>query len=315
MGIVSLAVIKLSLIALLGAYLYKKKIITEDALRFLTILVINFTIPALIFSHLIDNSQIVLNQSLWIFIALSISIFLIGYILGFIFSFKKTHEFKKEFTSLVSFQNSGYLPLNIALFLFPPALREEFLVYIVLNLLGFNIIMWSVGSFFIFKKKGERFKLKSIFTPPITSTLFALLLIYTHTAQLVPAVIRAPVRMVGDVSFVLSMLVLGSWLAKIKLKGLSKRLFYLGEVSFLKLMVLPFLFLIAVLKFEIFSLFGLFIVLQAAMPSAASLPIIANLRDADSEFTSQGVFLTHLLSIFTITFWLTLYLKLSGFSL
>ena len=129
-----------------------------------------------------------------------------------------------------------------------------------------------------------------------------------------PSLILAPVRMVGDVSFVLSMLILGSWLAKIKLKGLSQRLFYIGEASFLKLIVLPLLFLILVMKAEIFSLLGLFIVLQAAMPSAASLPIIANLRRADSEFVSQGVFLTHILSIVTITFWIAMYLRLSGFS-
>ena len=314
MGIVSLAVIKLSLIALGGFYLYKKKIITEEVLRFLTLFVIDFAIPALIFSHLIENSQIVLNSNLWIFIALSISIFLIGYILGFIFSFKRSHRFKNEFTSLISFQNAGYLPLNIALFLFPPLVREKFLVYIVLNLLGFNTIMWSVGSFFIFKKKGEKFKLKSIFTPPITSTLFALLLIYTNSSRFIPSVILGPVKMLGDVSFVLSMLVLGSWLAKIKLRGLSRRLLYLSEASFLKLIILPLLFLIAVIKLEMFSLLGLFIVLQATMPSAASLPIIANLRGADSEFVSQGVFLTHILSIFTITFWLSLYLKISNFS-
>ena len=313
MGMLSLAILKLSLIALLGAYLYKRKAITEEVLRFLTLFVIDFTVPALIFSHLIGNSQIVLSSPIWIFIVLSISIFIVGHLLGFIFSFKRSHEFKKEFTSLVCFQNSGYLPLNLALFLFPPIMREKFIVYIVLHLLGFNIIMWSAGSFFVFKKKGEKFKLKSIFTPPIISTLFALFLIYTNTARFVPSLVLVPVRMVGDMSFVLSMLVLGSWLAKIKLKGLSQRLFYIGEASFLKLMVLPGLFLIAVMKFEMFSLFGLFVVLQAAMPSAASLPIIANLRGADSEFVSQGVFLTHILSIFTITFWLTLYLKLSGF--
>ncbi len=314
MGVVSLAVIKLSLVALLGAALYKRRIITEEVLRFLTLFVINFSVPALIFAHLIDNSQVVLEHNILHFLALSIAIFIAGYILGFFFSFKRSHEFKREFVSLVSFQNSGYLPLNIALFLFPPAIREEFLVYIVLNLLGFNIIMWSVGSFFIFKRKEEKFKFSSVFTPPITSTLFALALIYNNGAKFVPSVILIPVKMIGDVSFVLSMLILGSWLAKIKLEGLSRRLFYVGEAGVLKLIVLPLLFLLMVIQFKIFSLFGLFIVLQASMPSAASLPIIANLRCADSEFVSQGVFLTHVLSICTIPLWLGLYLNLSGFS-
>ena len=148
----SLAILKLSLIALLGAYLYKRKAITEEVLRFLTLFVIDFTVPALIFSHLIGNSEIVLASPVWIFILLSLSFFIFGYVLGFIFSFKRSHRFKNEFISLVCFHNCGYLPLNIALFLFPPIMREKFIVYIVLHLLGFNVIMWSAGSFFVFKK-------------------------------------------------------------------------------------------------------------------------------------------------------------------
>jgi len=314
MGAVALAIIKLAVIALLGFYFYKKTLITEEVLRFLTFFVVNCTIPLLIFSQLIENPGLVQGSSLWIFLALSFSIFAGGWLLSFAVSFWRTHKFKREFVSMVSFQNGGYLPINIAFFLFPPGLREKFLVYTFLYLLGFNIIMWSVGSFFIFKKTGERFRLKSILTPPIIGSLFALLLIYTNTDKFIPQLIIKPVKMVGEVSFVLSMIVLGSWLAKVKLKGITTRLFLVSEAAFLKLAILPLLFLIAVMKLEIYSLFGLFIVLQAAMPSAASLPIIVSMRGADSEFVSQGVFFTHIAGILTIPLWLGLYLKLSGFS-
>lgn len=314
MFVVSLAVIKLSIIALFGFCLYKKKFITEEILRFLTFFVINFAVPSLMFSYLIENYRVILTHSIWIFVVLSAGIFLGGCALCFIVSSKRSHKLKREFTSLVSFQNAGYLPMNIAFFLFPSGIREEFLVYIFLYLLGFNIIMWSVGSFFIFKKKGEEFRLKSILTPPIIGTAAALLLVYVNIAKFIPSWIITPVKMVGEVSFVFSMIVLGCWLAKVKLYGISKRLFLVGEAAFLKLIILPFLVLAGLIKFEIFSLLGVFIILQAAMPSAASLPIIVNLRDADSEFVSQGVFITHVLSIFTIPVWLGLYLKLSGFS-
>lgn len=313
MNVVSLAIIKLCLVALLGFYFYKKGIIKEEILGFLTFFVINFTVPCLIFSHLIENSKMVLKHSLWIYIILSVSIFLAGYLLGFIVSFWRTHQFKREFVSLVSFQNAGYLPMNLAIFLFPPGVRQRFLVYIFLYLLGFNIIMWALGSFFIFKKDGDKFNFKSLFTPPIVSTFVALLLIYSRVSTFVPALIIDPVKMVGTLSFVLSMIVLGCWLAKVKLSGLTKRLYIIGEVSFLKLIILPGLFFIAVLNLKIFSLLGVFIVFEAAMPSAASLPIVANLRGADSEFVSQGVLITHLLGIFSIPVWLYL-LEVFGFS-
>jgi predicted permease len=314
MSVISFAVIKLSLITVFGFFLYRKNFITEEVLRFLTFFVITITVPFLIFSHLIGNEGVILENSLWIFIAVSLGIFLTGWILGYVFSFRRRHRLKREFISVVSFQNAGYLPMNIALFLFSPEVRERFLVYIFLYLLGFNVIMWSLGSFFIFKRKGEKFSLNSLFTPPVVATILALLLIYARLTRYIPDIIIAPLGMVGDTSFVLSMIVLGCWLGKVKLKGAKRQALLVAEASILKLMVLPLLFLLATAVFDISSLLGAFIVLQAAMPSAASLPIVANLRGADSEFVSQGVLVTHIVSVVTIPLWLSLYLFISGFS-
>jgi len=314
MGAVSLAIIKLSLVTLLGVFLCRKNFINEGSLKFLTFFVINVAFPFLIFSNLVENSQIVLTHSLGKFVAISVSIFLFGYILGFVASLKRSNELRGEFISMISFQNGGYLPINIAFFLFPPGIREKFLVYTFLYLLGFNVIMWSVGSFFIFKGKRKKFRLKSLFIPPITSTIISLILIYTGFVKLIPSLVISPLKMVGETSFVLSAIILGCWLAKTKLKGFLGRLFLVGEAAGLKLIILPLFFFVGVLSFKIFSLLGLFIVLQAAMPSAVSLPIVATLNGADSEFVSQGVFFTHILSIFTIPLWVGLYLKVSGFT-
>lgn len=314
MGAVFVAVMKLFLISLLGFFLYRRNLIKEEGLRFLTFLVINYTVPCLIFSNLIENAQIVLAHSLTIFIVLSLSIFLLGYSLGFLASFKRKLALRSQFISLVSFQNSGYLPITIAFFLFPPGLRENFLVFVFLYLLGFNIILWSIGSSFIFKRADLKFRLKGLFIPPITSTIVALGLVYTQAAKFIPSLFTSPLKIVGETSFVLSAVILGCWLARVELRGFSKRLFLLSQATILKLIVLPLLFLIGVISFKLFSLLGLFIILQAAMPSAVSLPIVANLRGADSEFVSEGVFFTHIVSIFTIPLWVGLYLKLSGFS-
>lgn len=281
---------------------------------FLIYLVINYTVPFLSFSQLIQNAEVILKHSPWIFLSLSLLIFVIGGILGYVFSFNKDYGFKREFVSMVGFQNCGYLPMNLTLFLLPPHHREEFLVYIFLYVLGFNIILWSVGSFFIFKKKGDNFQYKSLFTPPVMSAVLALILVYTNIYHCIPSLILEPLKMIGEISFVLSMIILGCWLAKINLSGMLRRLFIIGEVSFLKLILLPFIFLLGVINFKIFSLIGLFIILQASMPSSVTLPIVVNLKGADSEFVSQGVFITHIISIFTIPFWLGIFLNVSGLS-
>jgi hypothetical protein len=179
---------------------------------------------------------------------------------------------------------------------------------------GFDIIFWSVGTYFIFRKKGEQLKLKSIFTPPIIATILALIFVYSGMAKFIPQVLLSPVKMIGDTSFVLSMLILGCWLARIDTASLRNKLTVVLEASALKLLVVPLIFLFLTIKFDISSLFGLFIIIQAAMPSAVSLPIIVNLHKADSEFVSQGVLITHIFSIFTIPLWVGLYLNFSHFS-
>jgi predicted permease len=311
---ISLAVIKLTTIAILGYYFYKNNFIDQKILNFLIFFVINFTIPFLSFSHLIENLTPAASPQPPVFILTAVAMFAVSCILGFIFSFKRSHEFKKEFVSVVSFQNCGYLPLSIAAFLLPENLRERFIIYIFLYMVGFDIIFWSFGSQLIFKAKGRQLKLKSILTAPIIATLSALIIVYAGIAKFIPQALLSPVKMIGDTSFVLSMLILGCWLARINTTSLRARFPIVLEASMLKLIVIPFVFLSAVLKLDLVSLFGLFVVVQAAMPSAVSLPIVVNLHKADSEFVSQAVLLTHILSILTVPLWVGLYLKFSHFS-
>lgn len=312
---ISLTVIKLSLIAGFGFILYRRNLVDDRVLRFLTLFVINFSIPCLFFSQLISDYKVVLAFPIWVFLGLSLAIFLGGIILGLLISIGRKKTLRRELLSVVSLQNSGYLPMNIAYFFFPEELRSEFLVYIFLYLLGYNILMWSVGSFFIFKRKGEGFNLKTLFNAPVAGILLSLVFIYTNSARFIPGLILDPVKMVGQTSFVLSMLILGCWLAKVELKSMYKRWFILLEATFLKLIVLPFLAYLLVLRFELFSLLGFFIVLEAAMPSAASSPIVADMRGGDGGFASQCVFITHLFSTATIPVWLGLYLRFTPFTL
>jgi hypothetical protein len=310
---ISLAVVKLTLITVLGYYFYKRSVIDQKVLNFLTFFVVNFTIPFLAFSHIVGNLERDIKPPPFVFMLLSFIIFGGSFILGYIFSFKRSHEFKKEFTSLVSFQNCGYLPLSMAAFLFPVNMKEKFIIYTFLYMVGFDIIFWSVGTHFIFREKGEQFKLKSIFTPPIIATISAVICVYAGIVKFIPQVLLGPIKMMGDTSFVLSMLILGCWLARIDTTSLRKKMPIVLEASALKLIIVPLVFLIFVIKFDVSSIFGLFIIIQAAMPSAASLPIVVNLHKADSEFVSQGVLFTHILSIFTIPLWVGLYLKFSHF--
>jgi predicted permease len=296
MLIVAVAVIKVLLIALLGWVLTRKRYIGPEAFDFLNKFLVDYASTFLIFAAIIDNHKMILNSNVLAFTMFSLMVYIFGYLCGPFFCARGCSGVKRELQGLVAFQNCGYLPLNIAAFLLLGAAKDTFMVYIFIYLLGFNILMWSVGSYLIFKTHKEKFDLKSFFLPPVIGTISALLLVYLGAAPYLPRVIIEPMRTIGDTTFALSAIALGGWLASVKLQGISHRFRELAIAS-------------------LFRLIGLFVVLIAAMPSAISLPVMVKLKGGDTGFASQGVFVTHLISIITIPLWLGLFLKVSNFKL
>lgn len=313
MGAISLAIVKLCIIIAFGFWLCRRQVIQDSAVDFLTAFVVNFTAPCMIFSYLIDNAWMVQRYPIWIFLAISLGIYLLGYFLGFLAGVRSPERLKKEAQALISLQNAGYLPLTLAAVLFFGKMKNEFIVYIILYLLGYNILLWSIGSSIIYSDKKAGFNFKNLLTPAISSIALGLLLIYFRLIRYLPPafadVVFTPIKMIGEVTFVLSMVLLGAGLAKTNLAGIKANLNALIKVSILKLLVMPLLVFFGLVVLKIYSFLGFFVLVQSAMPAAASLVIIAKQHQADLEFTAQGVFVTHLLAILTVGFWMQVYLK------
>jgi malate permease and related proteins len=314
MNIVFFAIIKLFIIVFLGYCLYFKEVLKDQTLKFLSSFVINFSIPFLFFTTIIGNFVPSEGPGVYRFFILSVLIFGLGLVLGGFSSILVRKDIRREFTGLCAFQNAGYLPMNIALFLFPEPLRSKFLVYIFLYLLGFNVFMWSVGTFALFNRTAKRFNPLSMFTPPVISAILAIIVVYTGLAKFIPATIVDPLKIVGNMGFPLSMIVLGAWLAKSRGAGMFKNFLPLMQVVIIKLLIIPAIFFYTVKKLEVNSLFGLFVVLQASLPSAVSLTIMGDYHGADNEFISQGIFVTHLVGLVTVPLWLELFRIVSGYN-
>ncbi|MDD4295008.1 MAG: AEC family transporter [Candidatus Omnitrophica bacterium] len=312
MFVVSIAILKLTLIVFAGYFLCKFKYPDDKTLNFLSDFVVSITMPALVFSTLVTNVDIVLANSPLLFILLSILFFAGGLLTAMLITFRMEHVCKREFFGLVTFQNAGYLPMVLVSLLFPAGLSDKFLVYIFLYILGYNILMWSLGSFFLFKKRKDKFKLKTLVNPPVIAVLLGLVTIYSGLYKYLPAVIVEPVQMIGKTTFVLSMIVLGGWLSRVTLKDIMSDFPLSFGAALVKLIIIPLAFLVCLILFKIDQILGLFVIIQAAMPSAVSLPIVANIHGANSRFMAHAVLLSHIFSILTVSFWISLYMKFSG---
>jgi len=147
------AMMQIFLLGACGFFLIKRNFINQEGLRILSKLVIELILPVFIFSQFIQKFSFSLFKNWFFFPFLSIIISLLGLGIGVIFLkiFKSPidkHE-KREFLSLLMFQNSGYLPLILSATLLPKGIAETMFIYIFLFLLGFNLAIWSFGCWFL----------------------------------------------------------------------------------------------------------------------------------------------------------------------
>jgi hypothetical protein len=308
--ITGLAMAQIFILAALGYILVKKNILSHEGLDALSRLLIQVIFPALILTQMLQNFSFNLYPDWWIFPLISLAITAAGLIVGWALlkSLKaKTH--KLQFLSLIAFQNSGYLPLAMAAAIFSGRQADNIFIFIFLFLLGFDLVAWSLGIHLLTYEKQVKFRLRSIFSPPVVANLASLTLVSLGLNKLIPAGIFKPLQMVGNCTLPLAMLVVGGNVALAQLKNIDKKTVFIFLLG--KLIILPALGLVLVLWLALPHLLGFLIVMQLAMPSATSLSVIIRHYKKEDALISQGVFFSHIFSLFTIPLFLSLYLSLA----
>lgn len=303
------AVMQIFLLGAVGYFLVKRNVLGQICLDTLSRLVIEVTLPALIFYQLITEFKFNLYTNWWIFPLISFAITLAGFLSGAIFTgFIRGRQQKWQFLSLTTFQNSGYLPLVLAASLLAQDKMNTMFVYIFMFLLGFNLLIWSLGVYILSFHKNKGFEFGSLFSPPVIATLVSLLLVFFRLNQFIPQLVLKPLQMIGNCTFVLAIFVVGGSLALAQIKNIDFKAVSLMVLA--KLIILPALGLWLVIKFNLPALLGLLIVMETAAPSATSLSVITRHYKNDDLLVSQGIFFTHILSLITLPVFLSLYFAL-----
>ncbi len=308
--ITGLAMSQIFILGALGYLLVKKDILSHAGLDSLSRLVIQVIFPALILTQMLKNFSFSLYPAWWIFPLSSLAITISGLITGWLLlKFLKAKTHKLQFLSLVAFQNSGYLPLALSSAIFTGQEANNIFIFIFLFLLGFDLVAWSLGIYMLTYEKQIKFRLGSIFSPPVIANLASLALISLGLNKLIPAGVFRPLQMVADCTLPLAMFVVGGNIALVQLKNIDKKTIFFVLLG--KLILLPAAGIILALKLGLPHLLGFLIVMQLAMPSATSLSVIIRHYKKEDALISQGVFFSHIVSLITIPLFLSLYLSLA----
>lgn len=291
---ISTQVSVLFILLLIGFVLKKTNIMSDELGKGLSTLIIYATLPALVITSMnYEFSKDMLSNSLMI---LFIGFFIYsGTILLSILFTKIFHTQNPQtgvYKFLIIFSNVGFMGYPVVELVF----GKIGVFYAAIFNLWFNVLLWTVGVFLV-NSNDNKIRIKSLINPGTISVIIGFTL-FIFSIKL-PQPLYISLNKLGSTTTPMSMLVVGSLLGDAKFKEIFLNT-KLIVISLLRLFIIPITILLILSLFDLNEMIIGIPVLICAMPCAANCAIFARRYDSDYRLASQGVFLSTLMSIFTI---------------
>ncbi len=298
---------KILLLIGLGFGLSALKIVRKNIVDVLNWILLWVCFPALMIAKITAFFDLAGLTSWWVLPLAGVIISAVGFGIGSLAQrpFKDLNA-RREFISSCAFENCGYLPMALVMFVATGDVREKLLIEIFLFLLGFNAAMWSFVPPYLSYKRDKGALQKAFFNPPIICMAASFLFAIICGKGCIPPAVMKPLTIIGNISFPLSLVLVG--IALDMHQGYQSAAWgALSMCVFAKLVVVPLgvLGFVSLLPLNVNDKFIIF--LQAIMPVAVTLLVIGHEEGADNAFLSGSIFYSHLAAIITVPAWLFIY--------
>lgn len=275
-----------------GYVLSKTGILSADARKPLSNLLINFILPCnIITSFLMKfNRKIMLDCLAILIVSICIQAFVI---LLSKYLYLNTESRKMpvlRYGTIVS--NAGFMGSPIVQGLY----GDQGLLYASIYLIPMRAVMWSFGVTCFTGTKGKGIFKKIITHPCIVAVLLGMILMIFQIP--LPKGIEQTIRYAGNANTALSMIVIGNILAEVKASEILDRQAW--NFCMIRLLLIPLLVFAGCALTEVDELVKQVSVVLAGMPAAATTAILAAKYDSDAHFAAKIVFLSTLLSMLSV---------------
>ena len=294
---------ELFIMILLGFILVKSSLLTKQDSKVLSTVALYIINPCVIINAFqVQYSQDVKNGIILSFLAAIIVhiIYIVGArMLGKVYTLNGVEK------ATIIYTNAG----NLIIPLVQALLGKEWIVYTTGYILVSTIFIWTHGRMLICEETG--FNVKELLKNVNVIASIIGILMFALKIQL-PSLITETMDSMSATIAPISMIVAGMLIAGMDVKDClkNKRLYI---ITFLKMIVFP-LLAVCLLKFSSLSSMAkngdmilLISLLASVAPTAASVTQIAQIYDADSEYASAYYFITTLLCILTMPFFVWIY--------
>ncbi len=301
-------IIVLGILIMTGAIGAWTRVINATVKESIARLVFNITLPLLIITTFMNMeiSGKLLQNGFWVLIFSNIAIFIMwGVGMITIKWLKIKPKVKSVHLVHTMFGNIVFLGFPLIDAMFP---KTEALLYAALYYLVSTYIMWTIGITILQKdgsKKDLKHQLKNLFNPNTIAFFIGLLFMLFQVK--VPDLAYNALKGIGKTTIYLSMLYIGSVLATAPIKGIFKR-YDTFILSLNKLIVVP-IIIILLIKW-VTGMFNIafdeiaqsIVIIETAMPCMTLIVILAKNYGADDVKAVEHVFVTTILSLFTLPF-------------
>ncbi len=295
-------VIIMALLILTGVICYKAKIISKEASKSLSSLVLMVVNPIVI----IVSYQVTFDQKLLkgLLLAFIFSVISIGaaIVLSHILLHKKGERLPLERFSCI-YSNCGFMGIPLVNGVY----GSEGVFYLTAFMTVFNILVWTHGVFMMkgtFKKK---MIMQAVKTPVIIATVLGFVLFITKIT--LPSILFETLSFLADMNTPLAMIAAGVTIAQTNiLKSLKNVRLYL--VSVISLVIVPAVTALILCFIPADSIVTGTVILASACPAAATGTLFAIRFKKDSLYASELFAMTTLLSIATLPIIMTVAQKL-----
>ena len=282
---------------LIGAWLKKRGIVDNNGKKCLTDLCVNMVIPCNIFkSCLIEFNMGIFKSCAMLLLSAVILQCLCLTLNKFIFN-RYAPQQKKVLQYCTIVPMSGFLGNPIA-----EGIYDQLgVLYTSIFLIPMRVVMWSAGtSYFVAGSTDKKKVLKNILTHPcLVAVYLGVLLMVTQLPM--PAMLVSAIKSVGGCNSALTMFIIGTILADVKLSTIVNPTTV--AFSVFRLGILPLFAYGVSLAFQLEPVARGIAVLMTGMPAGATAAIFAARYHSDAPFATRCVVLTTLLSMFTLPLW------------
>lgn len=299
----------LFLLIVIGFIARKRNIITDERIKGFSDFVLKITLPLFIIVSM--DKDFSKDKIIFSGMILIISIFTYSFkiILSKIF-IKYTNVLdiqKGVYRFLIIFSNSGFMgyPISYAIY------GDDGIFYAAMLNIAYNAMVWTFGVKLLNSDaEGEEGVIKELILNPGIFSVFIGLILFLTPLKL-PNIIFEPMKMVGDMTTPMAMIVVGGILGGTKIGSAFKNK-KLVLAAFIRLLFIPLFILLVLLPFNLPKIVLGITVIIDAMPCAANTAIFARKYDSDYCLASQGIFLSTLMNIVTTPLILYIFIKYVG---